>query len=196
MPSQQPSDPPRPKSSEATKQAILAAARERFLEESYENVGLRDIARDAGVDVALVSRYFGSKEGLFRDVVRGTRKKDILPADLPAEEIAGYLAKLFLSEGDDANENVERLLIILRSASSPAASQVVSEALRKDVLRPFAEGIGGKSPEVRASTAMAVWMGMTIMRTVMAVEPVCERSPVIEVKLQALFEAALSETGC
>ena len=194
MPSQ-PSDPPRTRSSEATKLAILAAARKRFLEESYENVGLRDVARNAGVDVALVSRYFGSKEGLFRDVLRGARKKDILPPDLPAEEIAGYLAKLFLSEGDDANENVERLLIILRSASSSAASQVVSEALRKDVLLPFAERIGGTNPEVRASTSMAVWMGMTIMRTIMAVEPVCERSPEIEAKLQALFEAALSEAN-
>ncbi|MFB0613971.1 MULTISPECIES: TetR/AcrR family transcriptional regulator [Aurantiacibacter] len=193
--SSQPPHPPRPKSAEATKQAILAAARKRFLEESYESVGLRDISRDVGVDVALVSRYFGSKEGLFRDVVRGTRKKDILPPDLPAEEIAGYLAKLFLAEGDDANENVERLLIILRSASSPAASQVVSEALRNDVLIPFAQSIGGKSPEVRASTSMAVWMGMTIMRTVMAVKPVCERSPEIEARLRALFETALSETN-
>lgn len=194
--SSQPPLTPGPKSAEATKQAILAAARKRFLEESYESVGLRDISRDAGVDVALVSRYFGSKEGLFRDVVRGARKRDILPPDLPAEEIAGYLAKLLLSGGDDANENVERLLIILRSASSSAASQVVSEALRNDVLLPFADRIGGKNPEVRASTSMAVWMGMTIMRTIMAVEPVCERSPEIEAKLKALFEAALSEADC
>ncbi|MFB0612535.1 TetR/AcrR family transcriptional regulator [Aurantiacibacter poecillastricola] len=185
--------PPRPKSAEATKQAMLAAARRRFLEESYESVSLREIARDVGVDVALVSRYCGSKEGLFREVVRGTRKKDIFPPDLPAEEMAGYLARLFFSEADDANENVERLLIILRSASSPAASGVVSEALRKDVLLPFAERIGGTNPEQRASTCMAVWMGMTIMRTVMAVKPVCDHSPQIEAKLQALFEAALSE---
>lgn len=185
--------PPRAKSAEATKQAILAAARIRFLQESYENVSLRDVAGDAGVDVALISRYFGSKEGLFRDVLHGTRKKEILPAELPAEAIPAYLARLFISQDEDANESVERLLIILRSASSSAAAQVVSEALRKDVLRPFAERLGGNSPEVRASTAMAVWMGMTIMRTVIAVEPMCKQSPEIETKLQALFEAALFE---
>lgn len=190
--SSQPLHAPRPKSAEATKQAILAAARKRFLEESYESVGLRDISRDVGVDVALVSRYFGSKEGLFRDVLRGTRKKEILPPDLTIEEKPDYLAKLFLSEGDGANENVERLLIILRSASSSAAAQIVSEALRQDVLVPFAERIDGDGAEVRASMCMAVWMGMTIMRTVMAVEPVCEPTPEIEAKLQALFRAALA----
>lgn len=185
--------PPRARSAEATKKAILAAARARFLQESYENVGLRDIAGDAGVDVALVSRYFGSKEGLFRDVLGGARNKEILPADLPPEKIPEYLTKLFLSENEDANESVDRLLIILRSASSSAAAQVVSEALRKDVLLPFAERLGGGSPEMRASTSMAVWMGMTIMRTVIAVEPMCMQLPEIETKLRALFEAALSE---
>jgi len=185
---------PRAKSAEATKQAMLTAARARFLQESYENVGMRDIAADVGVDVALISRYFGSKEGLFREVLHDSSKEEILPDHIGSDEMPGYLAKLFLAQDSEKNENVERLLIILRSASSPAASKVVSEALRKDVLIPFADRIGGNCPEMGASTSMAVWMGMTIMRTVFAVDGMCERSPLIEKKLQALFEAALFET--
>lgn len=185
---------PRAKSAEATKQAILTAARARFLQESYENVGLRDIAGDVGVDVALVSRYFGSKEGLFREVLHDSSREDILPADLRPAEMPAYLAKLFLTQGSERNENVERLLIILRSASSPAASKVVSEALRKDVLTPFADRIGGDWPELGASASMAVWMGMTIMHTVFAVGGLCDQSPPIEARLKALFEAALFET--
>ena len=185
---------PRAKSAEATKQAMLTAARARFLQESYENVGMRDIAADVGVDVALISRYFGSKEGLFREVLHDSSKEEILPDHIGSDEMPAYLAKLFLAQDSEKNENVERLLIILRSASSPAASKVVSEALRKDVLIPFADRIGGNCPEMGASTSMAVWMGMTIMRTVFAVDGMCERSPLIEKKLQALFEAALFET--
>ena len=49
----------------ATRQAILDVARERFTAHSYDDVGMRDIAREVGVDAALVSRYFGSKEDLF-----------------------------------------------------------------------------------------------------------------------------------
>ena len=48
----------------ATQERLLACARRRFLQESYDNVGLREIAGDAGVDVALIARYFGSKEEL------------------------------------------------------------------------------------------------------------------------------------
>ena len=56
---------PRPRNAAATRTAILEAARDRFAAESYDDVGMRDIARDVGVDAALISRYFGSKDDLF-----------------------------------------------------------------------------------------------------------------------------------
>jgi AcrR family transcriptional regulator len=174
---------------------MLDAARARFLQESYENVGLRDIAGAVGVDVALVSRYFGSKEELFRAVLGPGKNTEILPPDLPNEEIPRYLARLFVQQGEDANENVERLMIILRSASSPAASQIVRQTLREDVLQPIAQKLGGEGAWLRASTSMAVWMGMTIMRTVMSVEPLCTRESEVERRMEQLFEAALAETA-
>lgn len=182
----------RPKSAAATSETILEAARLRFLQESYESVGLRDIAADAGVDVALVSRYFGSKEELFRRVLGVGGKEDLLPAGVSDAEIAAFMARLHLEQGGlDGTEHLEKLLIILRSASSPTASQLVREALESDILRPFAERLRGPDPEVRGCMAMAVWMGVTIMRTIMSVEPMCERSGEIEARLRRLFEAAL-----
>lgn len=191
--SSKPQPPAKTKSAEVTRQALLVAARKRFLQESYENVGLREIAGDVGVDVALIGRYFGSKEDLFRDVLGVGRKQDILPPGLAVEQIPEFFARLFVSQDADTDEAVERLLIILRSASSPAASQIVREALRADVLVPLAQRLGGASPELRASTSVAVWMGMTIMRTVIAIDPVCQHGPEIEARLKSLFEAALAE---
>lgn len=45
----------------ATRDRILNAAILRFARSSYESVGLRDIAADAGVDVAYVHRLFWFK---------------------------------------------------------------------------------------------------------------------------------------
>ena len=55
----------RMRSSSGTKAAILAAARTRFAAEGYRSASIRAVARDVGVDAALVVRYFGSKPGLF-----------------------------------------------------------------------------------------------------------------------------------
>jgi hypothetical protein len=45
--------------------AIRSAARGRFTAEGYQRTTLRAIAADVGVDAALVTRYFGSKQDLF-----------------------------------------------------------------------------------------------------------------------------------
>src|SRR4051794_27039072 len=56
---------PRKRDADATRAAILDAAKEHFARSSYEGVYLRDIAAEAGVDAALINRYFGGKDGLF-----------------------------------------------------------------------------------------------------------------------------------
>lgn len=183
----------RKKCAATTRAAMLCAARERFLRESYENVGLRDIARDAGVDVALVGRYFGSKEDLFREVLRAG-KSEKFKVEGSAGELAAYLASL-LESGDDeeARNHAEGLLILLRSASSPAASKIVREAVREDVLGPIAALLDGDHADLRASLTLAVLMGTTMLRAIMSVEP-CEGDPsLLHRKLIGLFETALSE---
>jgi AcrR family transcriptional regulator len=186
---------PRSKNAAATRQAMLVSARSRFLLESYENVGLRDIAADVGVDVALVSRYFGSKEELFKEVLR-SGKDDKLPVGVAAADLPDYLACMVLQQDREEDRvHVERLMIILRSASSPKAAEIVREALRKDVLAPFAALLEGAHAEARASLVVAVLMGTTILRTIMAVEPLCENNrATMDRKLRDLFKSALSES--
>jgi AcrR family transcriptional regulator len=48
-----------------TRAAILAAARSAFAARGYDAVSVRAVAREAGVDPALVHRFYGSKEELF-----------------------------------------------------------------------------------------------------------------------------------
>ncbi|MEL6727120.1 MAG: TetR family transcriptional regulator [Pseudomonadota bacterium] len=54
-----------------TKEKLLLHARRRFWTNGYSNVSLRQIASAAGVDVALVSRHFGGKLGLFEATLEG-----------------------------------------------------------------------------------------------------------------------------
>lgn len=53
-----------------TERAILDTARSQFAACSYDEVGLRDIVAQAGVDAAVAHRYFGSKEAT-RDTTAG-----------------------------------------------------------------------------------------------------------------------------
>jgi len=184
----------RGKNAAATRESLLDAARRRFMEESYETVSLREIAGEAGVDVALVARYFGSKEELFREVFRSSRGDWLDPAVTP-ESLAHWLAALATQEQPTEDlENLERLLIILRSASSPKAADIVRHAFREDVLGPLTRLLPGPDAEVRASLALSILTGFTILRTIMNVEPLqASGTAAARARLEDLLAAALEK---
>ena len=57
--------PPRRRDAQATRTALLEAAKAQFAALGYDSATLRDIAAAAGADVALIKRYFGGKAALF-----------------------------------------------------------------------------------------------------------------------------------
>ena len=75
----------------ATREAILAAAEAEFADKGFELASAREICRRAEANPALLSRYFGSKEALYRIVAKR------LFGDLGAP-----LAKLANGVSDDA----------------------------------------------------------------------------------------------
>ena len=94
-------------------------------------------------------------------------------------------------EGGD-REHVEKLLIILRSASSPAASGIVRDAVRGDVLEPLARILDGPDAAERASLILSILLGTTVLRTIMAMEPCRGDDASLRDRLARLFETALA----
>lgn len=50
------------------REKIFHAGAKLFAERSFNSVGIRDIAREAGVNSAMISYYFGGKAGLLREI--------------------------------------------------------------------------------------------------------------------------------
>jgi AcrR family transcriptional regulator len=173
---------------------MLVAARQYFLDESYENVGLREIARDAGVDVALVGRYFGSKQQLFTEVLRGLRA-DWLDATVRVEELPAFLAGMVLHTDDlEDRDDRDRLLIILRSSSSPQAAELVRTAFHEDVIIPVAKLLAGPDAELRTILAFSLLTGASVMRTIIRIAPpTADERKRLETRMTRLLEQALAE---
>jgi len=51
------------------KQAILEAAEKLFCETGYEGTSTRQIAKESGANMAMINYYFGSKEGVFMEIM-------------------------------------------------------------------------------------------------------------------------------
>jgi len=153
---------PRPRNAEATRAALLKAARTRFARDSYDHVGLRDIAADVGVNAALVSRYFGSKEELFAELLHQPEKSEPIfggaLADLP-DRVAD---RVFERVGEDSS--VENLMIMLRSITSPTAAGLVRAALKRHCEDPVAAQLEDGDPELRARMLCSLIIGLGFTR--------------------------------
>lgn len=186
--------PPRKRNAAETRETMLACARRRFLAESYDNVGLRDIARDAGVDVALVGRYFGSKAQLFQQVLRGNPEGWLDTAG-SAEDLPALLAELALDQDcPQQRQRLDRLLIILHSAACTEAAKLVRAAFRQDVLLPLASLLEGPQAQSRANLALSILLGTRIVNSIMDVAPSRARDRALfRQQLQRVLDIALGQ---
>ncbi len=156
-----------------TREAITRAARGQFSELGYDRTTIRGVAREAGVDPALVLRFYGSKDALFREVMA------LPPAAAEALEriadgsratVGRRLAELIVG----LLENPETRAIVLgriRSAvSHPEAAALVRETVTRDVGR-LTSALTDDQPDVRAVLAGTHVVGLAVARYVVLVEP-------------------------
>lgn len=158
----------RPRNAEATKATILAAARGIFTRCGYEGAGMREVAAAAGVNVALVSRYFGSKDGLF--VAAAEHPFDL--AGLLAGDRAGAgrrLAQHVLAK-PPPDEGFDPLLMLTRSSPGGPAAALFRDLIANQFVRPLAAWLGGDHASERASLIAAHLLGLAVTRGVVGVQ--------------------------
>ncbi len=122
---------------------ILAAATEAFAEKGFDAVSVREICTAAGTNSAAVNYHFGSKSGLYRDVIRHayeSTRSTSMPVPDPAgdpEEALGEWIRWYVGPVDqDASDPARRLL--LREAAQP--TEELDDVVRS-TLHPVYEGL-------------------------------------------------------
>jgi AcrR family transcriptional regulator len=159
----------RPRRSDATRAAILAAARERFAADGYERATIRAIAETAGIDPAMVMRYYGSKEKLFATAAEFDLRLPE-PASLPATGFGTILARHFV----DRWEADETLMALLRAAVTNDAAAARMRDIFAGQLAPAIAVLCPYPQEAPTRTALLASqvLGMALCRYVLRLPPV------------------------
>ncbi|MDO9395323.1 MAG: TetR family transcriptional regulator [Herbiconiux sp.] len=166
----------------ATRGQLLAAALTRFARDGYAATTVRDIAADAGVNVALINRYFTSKEGLFQACLSTVvdqldRSDDPVTAERILQRMIGPLT------GSMSDQQALMMLLLLRSSGDERA-----DAIRRATLENFARSIAdatgadaGVEPDerlvLRAQVVLATSLGIALLRSSTGLEPLSSATP-------------------
>jgi AcrR family transcriptional regulator len=150
---------------EASRAAILEAAREVFTERGYARATIREIARRAGITHGLVMRHFGTKEQLLIAALPGPRAAaGAVPGDLAT--LPERIAAAFVAETESAGDGEHVMVALIRSAASgEEVAMPLYAAVEREVTATFREVLGPGS-EVYAGLLGSLLIGVTFGRRV------------------------------
>jgi AcrR family transcriptional regulator len=161
----------RARDADATRRSLLTAGRRRFARDGYSSTKVRDIAADAGANVALINRYFSSKEGLFEACLVTAQEELDRTGDSTGTFTALMESMTRQVAGPPNGERSLMLLLLLRSSGDAGADRI-----RRNTLRHFAERMsiaagwdaeGARRDDVmlRAEIALATVLGIALLRS-------------------------------
>ena len=145
----------------ATKAQVLAAAERLFALQGFQNVSVRDITAEAGVNLASVNYHFGSKDALLFEIFRRrtaelNRERARMLHEAtgrhagapPVREILRALFEPPLRWSTPESGRGISVQFIIRARSE--GTEAMREALRTDVshLRRFADALVGARPDL------------------------------------------------
>jgi AcrR family transcriptional regulator len=173
----QPAGAPRRRDAAATRQALLEAARGRFIRLGYERTTLREVAGDVGVNLALIRRYFDSKEGLFKAALASTPRFLGGEGEFPPDRAALAEALSHQLAGTAWPEFAEHpVLMLLRVYGDERV-----DSLRRQALLDFSRRVldaSGTPPAqddeerlLRAQLVVALGVGVAVLRSAVGLEP-------------------------
>lgn len=155
--------PPRRRDAAATRAALLAAARTLMAQHGVEGTSTRDVATLAGVNQALVYRYFGSKEKLFAEAAgTGTETPDDLVTATPLADLPRVLLDRILDLAA-AHESGD-LAGLVTAANDETVRTVIRARVETSFSAQLAARLTGPDAALRAELLAAILVGVGFLR--------------------------------
>jgi AcrR family transcriptional regulator len=158
-----------------TRGEIVRAARESFADKGFSATSMRAVARQAGVDAALVHHYFDSKDELFIEAMAlpvDPRQIAARILDGPREELGRRIATAFLGVWESA-DGQQRMKAVFRSVvSSDEVARLMREGITQLILQPVSRGLDVPDAQLRVSMVATQLIGVAMARYLVGLEPV------------------------
>lgn len=167
----------------ATRERILAAARELFAARGYRGATLRAVAEASGVDVALIPYYFGSKDGLFTASVALPVRPDEIVDEVFGAGLDGIGARLvaaLLRNADDPATGAPLIAVARSALTDTGDTNAALDYLRYGLISRYASHLPGPDATRRASYAATQMVGLLLARYVLRLPAIVD-APTSEV---------------
>jgi AcrR family transcriptional regulator len=164
----------------STREQIITAAAARFAAAGYDATSVRQVAADAGVDPALVRRFFGDKEGLFSAVAAALIDPPAVVAAVaggPPEAAGDRLLRYYLGLLGEVSQPGPLLGLIRAAVTSEYAAGLMRRFLAERVLSEIAAALGSGQPQLRGALVASQLVGLAVTRYAVRLPPLAGADP-------------------
>lgn len=153
--------PPAPRrDAEATKAAILRAARHLMARHAHADITLKVIADRAGVSAPLVLKYFGNKDALFARVMSFDTDGAAL-LDAPLEHLGHHMVRqVLVGQTERGADPVLRIIFAPRQGDQ---GDIMRANFRTQVSDRLTLRLTGPDADLRAELAVGTLLGLGAM---------------------------------
>lgn len=181
----------RPHDAQASRRALLDAAGALFEERGYDAATVRDIGERAGLDAALIARYFDSKEGLYLATLEQESR-----APMPTDP--GQILEYMLSRHEQQGSGPIGVAMVSPTLTDTCRAQVRDIVARR-VVDPICAELAARglaNAELRAEVIVALAAGLSLTRAGGTL-PTLAAAPLADVLavLQPLVDSLRTGTG-
>lgn len=151
--------PPR-RDAEATKAAILRAARHLMARHAHADITLKAIADRAGVSAPLILKYFGNKDALFGRVMSFDTDAAAL-LDAPLDRLGPHMVRqVLVGQTERGADPVLRIIFAPRQGDQ---GDIMRANFRTQVSDRLALRLSGPDAGLRAELAVGTLLGLGAM---------------------------------
>ena len=153
-----------PASREERRDALVLAAYNQIAERGFEGLRTREVAAEAGVNIATLHYYFPTKEALIRGVVEHAMRRfrsTLAPHGTPEAQLRNHLRAVRRLLQDEPQLGAVMGELSLRSARDPAIARIMQDTNEawhrtlRGLLRRAAAG-GHLNPELDSDAVAAL----------------------------------------
>ena len=175
--------------SEKTKSKILKEAKKLFWNYGYSNVSVRQIAKAAKVDAALIPRYYLSKLDLFKTTIGSfdwVRDFDINDDNIIDVYVGWLLASM------DIKDETTVVKMLIMNSSDPIVGDFIKNINIKKIRNPILKKLKKVSP-LQYDLMISAFIGISQTRKTLKMPSlVLLRKAQYEKVLKHIFKAAIS----
>jgi AcrR family transcriptional regulator len=143
--------------------ALLRAAQTLFGQQGFESTTIREIGEEAGVDAALIARYFGNKADLY---IASVVAEEAEAVPLEYEGLA-HMADVMVNRSDRRGPG-PILQAIVRSDTSADILDAAVDRLARRLVAPLVANMSAQGvdrPQLRAEVAVSALRGFILGRS-------------------------------